>query len=188
MYVIGISGSPRKGGNTDILLEEALKGARDSGAKTEKIILNDLNIRPCQECLLMPEDGTCKVKDDFQPLFKKIMEADRVILAAPIFFGSLSAQTKIMVDRFQCYWRARYILKTIKDTKKKPGAFILVEASEREDFLNSGKVITKNLFATIGLEYKSELTCKGVDKKGAVLEKKDVLEKAFKLGKEIAQR
>ncbi len=64
--IIGILGSPRKGGNTDILLDEALKAARGKGAKTKKIILNELKFSPCQECENIRKDGVCIIKDDWQ--------------------------------------------------------------------------------------------------------------------------
>ena len=101
MNILGINGSPRIGGNTDILLDKALEGAKDKGAVIEKIILNTFKFSPCQECENIKDDGTCIVEDDMQIIYKKIEEADAVILASPIFFGSLSAQTKMMIDRFQ---------------------------------------------------------------------------------------
>ena len=184
--VVGINGSPRIGGNTDILLDKALAGAKSKGAKIEKIILNTLSFVPCQECEYMRNDGTCHVEDDMQVVYKKIAEADAVVLAAPIFFGSLSAQTKMMIDRYQCLWRAKYMLKKDLGGKKKTGAFICVEASGREDFFANARSIVKNLFATIDAEYKEELLCPGIDAKGAVLKHLDCLKKARELGKMVA--
>lgn len=185
MYIIGISGSPRIGGNTDLLLSKALEGAESKGAKVEKVILNNLKMSPCQECKKVRDDGTCLVEDDFPPLHERIKKADAVILASPIFFGSVSAQTKIMVDRFQCYWRYRYILKKVKSEKKKPGAFICIEASTRKDFFDNAKSIVKNAFATIGIDYKDELLCPGIDDKGEILKHKNFLEKASEIGKNL---
>ncbi|MBL7156638.1 MAG: flavodoxin family protein [Candidatus Omnitrophica bacterium] len=192
MYILGILGSPRKNGNTDTLLEKALIGARSKGAKTEKIVLNDLKMVPCQECKDVKGDGTCKIEDDFQETFKKIKEADAVIFASPIFFGSLSAQSKILIDRFQCAWRYKYMTQKTEGrgqrTEKKTGALILVEASKRDDFLANAKSIIKNFFATASLNYKEELLCKGLDYKGAVLEQKELLDKAFELGIRITEK
>ncbi len=182
MYILGINGSPRIGGNTDILLDKALEGAKTKGAKTEKVILNKLKISPCQECEKVRDDGTCIVEDDFQALYEKVKKADALVLASPIFFGSLSAQTKIMIDRFQCYWRYRYILKKATSQKTRPGALILVEASKRGDFFNNAKSIVKNFFATIDVDYKGELFCPGVDTKAAIAKHPDFLQKAFELG------
>ena len=126
MNVLGINGSPRMGGNTDILLDKALEGAQGKGSEIEKVILNTLKFSPCQECEVLKDDGSCIINDDMQPLYKKIKESDAIILASPIFFGSLTAQTKMMIDRFQCAWRARYILKKDIFKKKRCGAFISV--------------------------------------------------------------
>ncbi|MFC1590313.1 flavodoxin family protein [Candidatus Omnitrophota bacterium] len=185
MIVVGICGSPRKKGNTDILLDEALKGAASGGVKTEKIVLNDLKFSPCQECGVTNDDGTCKVKDDFQSVYGKIKDADALILAAPIFFGSLSAQTKMMIDRFQCLWKAKYILKKAVFSKKKKGAFLCVEASKRAAFLENARSIVRNLFATVNAEYSEELLVPGVDEKGKILEFPDTLNAASELGKKL---
>ena len=186
MNVLGINGSPRIGGNTDILLERALEGARDMGARTEKVILNTLEFSPCQECENIRDDGTCMVEDDLQPLYKKIEQSDAIILASPIFFGSLSAQTKMMIDRFQCLWRAKYLLKIDILQKKKKGAFISVEGSTKKHFFDNAKSIVENLFATINAEYNEELFCPGVDEKAGVLKHSDFLKQAFELGRRIA--
>ena len=185
MYILGILGSPRAGGNTDTLLEKALEGARSKGAKTEKIVLNDLKMVPCQECEQVKGDGTCKIEDDFQAVFKKMKEADAVIFASPIFFGSLSAQSKILIDRFQCKWSYKYSKKEA-GVKKKPGALILAEASKRDDFLQNAEDIAKNFLATADISYDKKLFCQGLEGKKAALEKKDLLEKAMKSGKELA--
>ena len=185
MYILGIMGSPRVGGNTDTLLDKALEGAKSKGAKIEKIILNKLKMVPCQECEKVKADGTCKIEDDFQIVYKKIKEADTIILASPIFFGSLSAQTKIMIDRFQCEWRYKYMLKKPSSVKTKAGGLILVEASKRESFFDNAKAIVKNLFATIGVGYKEELFSSGLEGKGDALKHQDFLTKASKLGEKL---
>ena len=184
MDVLGINGSPRIGGNTDVLLDKALEGSRSKGATTEKVILNLLKFSPCQECENIRDDGTCIIEDDMQPLYKKIKETDAIIFASPIFFGSISAQSKMMIDRFQCVWRAKYMLK--KDIfGRKKGGFISVQALARKDFFDNAKLIVKNFFAAINVDYKEELFCPGIDEKGSVSKYPDVLKKAFELGQII---
>lgn len=187
MKILGINGSPRISGNADILLDNALNGAESVGADIEKIILNNLKIKPCQECKEARKDGVCIVNDDMQMIYKKIDNAHCIILASPIFFGSLSAQTKIMIDRFQCLWMAKYVYKTILVKKKKPGCFISVEGTKIVKFFDNAKSIVKNFFRTIDIDYTEELFCVGVDKKGSVLRQTDCLKKAFKLGIKIAK-
>ena len=186
MYVLGISGSPRIGGNTELILDKALEGAKTKGAKVEKVILNKLKMCPCQECEKVKDDGTCKIEDDFQSLYAKINAADAIILASPIFFGSLSAQTKIMIDRFQCEWRYKYVLKGKTALKKKEGAFISVEGSKRQDFFDNGKAIVKNFFATADINYKADLFCPSIEDKKDILKHSDFLKKALELGKNLA--
>lgn len=185
MKVLGINGSPRRGGNAEILLDKALEGARTKGAEIEKIVLNELNFSPCQECKDMPDDGSCIIQDDMQGLYRKIKDADVLILASPIFFGSLTSQTKMMIDRFQCLWRAKYILKRDTGFKRRKGAFISVEGSNRKDFFLNAKSIVKNLFATINIDYKEELFCSSIDEKASILKHQDCLKKAFELGERI---
>ncbi len=183
MKILGINGSPRIGGNTDILLEKVLEGARLRGCESEKIVLNNLKISPCQEIEYekVNEKGFSVIDDDMCVIFRKFDEADILILASPIFFGSLSSQTKTMIDRFQCVWLSKTFV------KKKTGAFISVEASDREDFFNNAKSIVRHFFAVINVEYKQELFCPGVEKKAAILEKPDFLAKAYEMGRCLAR-
>lgn len=183
--IIGISGSPRRDGNTEMLLDKALEYARRKGAKTKKIILNELKFSPCQECENIREDGVCIIKDDWQKVFSEIEQSDAIILASPIFFGSVSAQTKMFIDRFQCLWLSKNIFKIYKPKKRKTGSFICVEASKREDFFENAKAIVKNFFATIDTDYKRELLCSGIDSKGAINKKPDCLNKAAEIGEKI---
>ena len=187
MKLLGISGSPRIGGNTDTLLDRTLEGARSEGANVEKVALSNLTFSPCQECENLRDDGNCIIEDDMHLIYEKIKGADGVVLASPIFFGSLSAQTKMMVDRFQCAWRAKSILKKELFKKKKIGAFISAAASDKKDFFDNARMIVKNLFATIKVDYKGELFCPGVEKKRDVLNHPDCLEKAYKLGQRIGK-
>ncbi len=184
--ILGINGSPRCGGNTEILLGNFLEGAAEGNAQTESLSLGSLSYSPCLECENLGNNEICIVKDDMQDLFKKVKETDIIAVASPIFFGSLSAQTKMMIDRFQCHWRAKNILGMNPVQKRKKGFFLCVEASRRDDFLENAKSIIKNYFATVNAEYSGEVFCKGADEKGAVLKQPNILEKSRQLGRELA--
>ncbi len=185
--VLGIMASPRKGGNTDVLLDAALRAAQQSGAVTEKILINDLEFVPCQACDDVREDGRCKIQDDFQKIYEAVLSADSIIVASPIYFGSISAQLKMLIDRFQCYWRAKHITKTIDDAAMKQGGFLCVQASSRNDFFENARFIMKNFFATVGIEYYREVFCFNVEKKGSVKDHPDCMEKAVAMGEKLAQ-
>src|SRR5512136_288519 len=111
MKVLGIFGSPRRGGNTEILLEEALKGAEAEGAEVERLHLTDINITPCKECHGCDRTGECILQDDMQKIYPKLLEADVIILASPIFFYGVSAWAKSLIDRSQAFWPRKYLLK-----------------------------------------------------------------------------
>ncbi len=185
MKVLGINGSPRIGGNTDILLDRALEGASRQGARAKKVILNGLKFCPCQECEDIKGTSVCMIDDDWHEVYKRIENADAIILASPIFFGSISAQSKMMIDRFQCVWRAKYILKKDIFNRRKKGGFISVQASARKDFFDNAKSIVKNFFAVINADYKEELFCPGIEEKAGILRYPDILKKAFELGQRI---
>lgn len=188
MYILGIGGSPRKGGNSDILLEKALEGARSAGSKTEKIILNDLSFKPCQECGGCDRTGSCVIRDDMVLVYTKVEEADALIIASPIFFGSLSAQTKAMIDRFQCAWIARNILKRpVAPGKRRSGAFLCTGAFAKAAFFENAKSVVRIFFATLDVRYAGETFCGGVDEKGSVRKRPEVIAKARAIGEGLAR-
>lgn len=185
MNILCINGSPRIGGNTDILLDNILEGTAQKDVCLEKIILNTLKISPCQECENTRDDGICLINDDMQALYKKIEIADVIIIGCPIFFGSLTAQTKIMIDRFQCIWKAKYLFKKEIFDKQKIGYFVSVEASTRKDSFDNAKAIVKNLFATINTRYKGDILCSDINEKADILKHPSALKEALKLGQDI---
>jgi len=100
MKILGIMGSPRIGGNTDVLVDHALAGAKAAGADVEKIVLDQLEINPCRDCEGCAEDGDCAQADDMIALYDKIWEADGIILATPIYWWGPTAQIKAFLDRW----------------------------------------------------------------------------------------
>ena len=102
--VLGIAGSPRREGNTELLLREFLRGAGTSGLETELIILSEVDISPCTSCDLCQEDGKCVIADDMQLMYQKLLEARYIVFASPIYFSGVSAQLKSFIDRCQALW------------------------------------------------------------------------------------
>ena len=97
--ILGIVGSPRVGGNTERLVAEALKASGEDGAETELLGLADKEVKPCDACRSCRRTGECRVKDDFKPIFDKMVQADGIILASPVYFGSATPQIKAVIDR-----------------------------------------------------------------------------------------
>lgn len=183
--VLGINASPRKGGNCQILLDEALKGAKDKGNATELIILDELDISPWREARPDRKIGESPIKDDMQNVISKIKDADGIILASPIYFGSLSAQAKIMIDRCQVLWEQKVLLKKSIRKNKAKVALICVEASDREDFFKNAKQIAGNFFEVIEAKCTCELFCTGLEKVKDALKYPEFLKKAYTLGKNL---
>jgi len=98
--VLGIVGSPRRGGNTDILVDEALKGAAEAGAEVEKVYLVDLTIEPCRGCLTCRDKGECVIEDDMKGMLAKMKASGVWILGTPVYWWGPSAQLKAFVDRW----------------------------------------------------------------------------------------
>ncbi len=184
MKVLGIMGSPRISGNTDLLLDEALKGAQSRGAEVEKITASRLKIEPCREIYACTKDGSCPIDDDMNALYAKILAADAIIIASPIFFYTVSAQLMPLISRCQALWARKYVLKNLNIPVKK-GAFIAVGATRGVKLFDGPKLTIKYFFQAINAEYKEELLIRGVDKKGEIKEHSDFLTDAYELGKRL---
>ena len=189
MKVLGILGSPRLKGNSEIMLDAALDGARENGAEIEKIRLCELDYEACRECHGCDKTGECIVEDDMQKIYPKLIECDRLFLASPIFFMGISAQTKAMIDRCQCIWVRKYKLKqTIgKGRELRKGFFMAVGGSPNpEKFIAPVKVV-RAFFATLDMTYDKELLVAGVDGKGEIVKHATKIETAKEHGSSITK-
>jgi multimeric flavodoxin WrbA len=187
MKVLGIWGSPRRGGNSDILLDAFLRGAAEGGAEVEKIPLRELKISPCLEIYHCFQEGTCPIKDDMQTLYPKLLEADVVALASPIFFYSLSAQAKAMIDRTQALWARRYVLKQDFPGPDRQGVLLCTGATRGKLLFVGPRLVAKYFFDAINVNYGAEILVRGVDEKGAIHKQPEILSDAAELGRRLAQ-
>ena len=187
MRVLGIMGSPRVKGNTDLLLDEALNGTRSQGAEVEKLMVDKLNIAPCREYYGCLRDGNCVIRDDMDAVYPKLLDADGVIVGSPMFFYGLTSQVKALVDRCQALWARRYVLKQNPPNSARKGGFIAVGATRGKKLFDGSILTVKCLFQSIGVKYVDELLVRGVDKRGAIKEHPTALSDAFELGRRLAQ-
>jgi len=185
--VLGIMGSPRMKGNTELLLDEALSGAQSGGAKVEKIVVDKLKIAPCREYYGCLNDGNCVIRDDMDGIYPKLLDADVVIIASPIFFYGLTSQVKALIDRCQALWARKYILKQNLPNNNRKGAFIAVGATRGKKLFDGSKLTVKYFFESIGVKYVDELLVRGVDKRGEIKKHPTALSDAFELGRRLAQ-
>jgi len=184
--VLGIMGSPRRQGNTDILLDKALEGAVEAGAEVEKVLVSKLKISPCLEIYACLKDGNCSIKDDMQLLYKKLLEADHIIFASPVFFYGITSQAKAIIDRCQALWVGRHVLDMGKDDKRvRRGAFISVGATQGKKLFDGAILTVKYFFDAVGVKYSGDLLVKGIDSRGQIKEAPAALDGAFRLGQEL---
>jgi multimeric flavodoxin WrbA len=188
--VLGLAGSPRWGGNSDILLDEALAGAREAGASTEKLVLEGLAIRPCQNCDGCLHTGVCIIDDDMQAIHHKLKEADRLVLATPVFFLGLPAQAKAMVDRCQALWMEKYVLKRrnmfARDGSRRKGLWLAVGGRKGSGNFDGSRLTVKSFFATLDLEFYGELLYPQIDAYRYIAQHPTALKEARQTGKGLA--
>jgi NAD(P)H-dependent FMN reductase len=187
MKVVGISGSPRRGGNTETLLREVLRGAEEAGAETRLFILSRMNISPCLHCDGCLAEGECVVKDDMWLIYPEIESLDALVLASPIHFYGVTAQAKAMIDRFQAFYARKYVLKRRIATKKRRGIFISVGGTRFPDLFEHAKAVVGIFFRTIDVAYWAELLIPGVDSKGEIREHPSALKDAYLLGRRLVE-
>jgi multimeric flavodoxin WrbA len=123
MNILGIYGSSRKGSNTKTLLDIALKEARAYEVKISKAHLKDKSISPCDGCFKCHKSGKCIIKDDMHEIYQKMLAADGILWATPVYFWTMSGQTKIVMDRTYALCFPKLQL------KNKVGGLITVAAS-----------------------------------------------------------
>ncbi|WP_027369277.1 flavodoxin family protein [Desulfovermiculus halophilus] len=188
--LVAIYGSPRRRGNTSTLLQEAVQGAREAGAEVREFVLRDLKISPCLELYHCKKDGECSIKDDFQLVRDAILEAKGLILASPIFFYSVTAQTKILMDRFQSLWVKKYLLdKTAFGdwTPSRQGLFISAGATKGKRLFEGTLLTVKYFFDPLDMALWDSLLYRGLDEPKDVLDHPDYLEQARRSGRELVQ-
>jgi multimeric flavodoxin WrbA len=189
MRVLGIAGSPRRDGNTALLLAEVMKGAESRGAEVKTIVLNDLDITPCQHCDACFEAGECRIKDDMQMVYKELERADRIVLASPVHFMGVTAQTKAMIDRCQALWARKYILKQppLGDKRERKGLFVSVGGMKLANLFEPALATVKALFKVLDIAYAGDLLFPGIDKKGEIKDHPDALKQAFLAGQRLVE-
>jgi len=137
MKVYGIIGSPCKNGNVDTLVSQVLKGAASKGVETSKIYLNSLKIKPCQSCGVDPAPKHCLFNDNMEQIYGILETSDAIILGSPVYFDTVSAQVKLMIDRCNCLMP--YVEKgdgtfgfDQRIKKQKKGVFIAVAGTDQD--------------------------------------------------------
>lgn len=187
--VLAVGSSPRKGGNSDTMLDAAADAACRAGATVEKIQLRDLGFNPCRNCGGCDKTGRCVLKDGYRELNDRLRAADRLILASPIYMASLSAQLKCMIDRGQPFWVEKFLLRKKPEPREheRRAVFLCCGGFRKGDkFLANAEQIVKVYLLCQDIAFAGSVFEPGVDQRGAINDHPEALGRCRQAGADLA--
>jgi multimeric flavodoxin WrbA len=188
LVLTGIYSSPRKGGNSDVLLDAALSGSEEAGAQVSRFYLRDMKFIPCQNCGYCSKTGVCRfASDDMGPVYEALDNSDIVVLASPIYFCSLCAQAKAMIDRCQPYWARKYELKNTEPKPGRKGGLVCCCGFPDDRFRKCTEQIVKTWYYLMDIKYQGSIFEPKLDARGDAAKNDDAITRAFEYGKGFAQ-
>ena len=189
--ILVLTGSPRRGGNTDTLLKSFIDGTENSGAYIETINTASLDIDPCTSCDGCYSTGECVIDDAMEDIYVKLDSCDALVLASPIYFGGVTAQLKRVIDRLQKYWFINIgNNKNLehKRTRGKRWGYLLSVGGMKGEKYSQGVILTAEIAClTLNMRLSGHLCLQGYDEKGAIEKDSNVLEKAYQEGLKFAK-
>jgi len=188
--ILAVYGSPRRKGNTALLLKQAVQGARDAGAEVDEVILRNLKMSPCLEIYGCKETGKCVIQDDFQKVSEQLLTCRGLMLTSPIFFYTVSAHTKILMDRCQSLWVKKYWIDKVPFGRwevKRKGLFISVGATKGKKLFDGALHTVRYFFDVLDMQLWRSLLYRGLDFEGDVLKHPEYLQEAYQAGKDLVQ-
>lgn len=173
--VLILSGSPRKNGNSDTLCNEFLRGALEAGHDAEKIRVAEKNISPCRGCYAC-EHGSCAIQDDMADILQKMIDADVLVLASPVYFYSISAQLKAVIDRSVARWT---------EVKDKEFYYIMTAADEDRKSMDTPLACLRGYADCVdGAKEMGVIYGAGVYESGKILSS-PAMQEAYEMGKSV---
>ena len=189
--VLGISGSPHRHGNTETLLDKFLEGAHEAGAAVEKVVLRDLLYSPCRGCNACHKTGDCIIQDDAIGLYEKILAADCIAVASPIYTMGITAELKGFIDRGQYLWARKFILKTLYFTdehiKRHKGIFVSTAGLGWDRVFDGAFPVITALFNSVGFEYYDNIIANDMDQFGGIRQHPTALSEAYEKGQKVVK-
>lgn len=191
MRILGVSGSPRRGGNSDLILENILAGTRETGAPSESVFLSELGFSSCIGCEQCREDKVCtRFDDDFTPLYSKITEALGMVLVTPVYNYNITSWMKAFIDRLYCFYdfndeRPRGWSSRLGNQGRRAVLAIVAEQTSREDLGVTMEALRLPIQA-LGYEVTGEISVPGIFDAGLVGDHPEVLDQAAELGRSLS--
>lgn len=189
LKVLAFNGSPRKGGNTATLLASLAEGVVEGGGEIEIIRTCKLAMQPCIACGGCDETGQCVLTDEMTAIYDKIITADRLVLASPIYFYGISAQAKAVVDRCQALWNRQRLLRQGGHRSEvdpaRRGLLLAVAASQGARVFDGAILTAKYAFDAMGFAYGGELLVRGLEHRHDAAHRSEDLQAARRCGREL---
>ncbi len=176
--ILILSGSPRKGGNSDMLCDIFMKGAQEAGNTVTKIFVSSKKIAYCRGCYFCSDhNGECAIKDDMTEVLNQILEADVIVMASPVYFYSIDAQLKAVIDRSVARWL---------EIKNKEFYYIMTAAEDTATVMDCTLECFRGFAACLeGSVEKGVIYGKGVYEKGEISTHPELLQQAYEMGKSV---
>ncbi len=187
--IVALYGSPRRKGNTAMLLQKAVEGARDEGAQVDEIVLRDFKVSPCMEIYGCKKEGECAIKDDFQNIRDRILAGRGLMIATPVFFYTVSSHVKMFMDRCQSLWVKKYWVEGVAPGRmppKRKGLVIAVGATKGKKLFDGMLLTMRYFFDVLDMELWDSLLFRGMDFEGDVLKHPEYLDQAYARGRDFA--
>ncbi len=187
--VLGIYGSPRKAGNTDLMLDAFLEGAQAAGGEINKLYVRELEIRGCLGCGHCDKAGECIQKDDMQIVYPLLERAQRIVVASPIYFYGITAQLKLLVDRAQALYMKRELARkggeVVSERPKRKGFLLLAGATRGKRLFECSMLTVKYFFDAVGVHPSGELCFREIEERGAILRHPKAIEACLQAGRDF---
>lgn len=177
MRILALVGSPRKGSNTDTVVDRILAGARERGHTSEKVYLYDYEIAPCIDCRRCKESPhVCVLHDDMLLVYPKIEEADAIVSGTPLYWYGPTAKMKLLVDRLRPYIASRKL-----EGKK---GIVVAPSEEGPEACRCLVEMFRNSFAYVGMQFAGAILPKAYER-GEIQQNKEELQKAYRFGQSL---
>lgn len=185
MDILCVYGSPRKGGNTDDMMDAFIEGVLEAGGTPKRVYLRDLEISPCLELYRCRNMGECAIKDAMTGLYEDLKTTHGIALATPVMFYSVSAMAKAFIDRCQAFWAVKYLLKKplAPERKIRPlGVFLAGGGSKGQKLFDGLRMTFKYFLDAVDGEYFGEVCLREVDVRNDAKKQPEGLNEARLLG------
>jgi putative NADPH-quinone reductase len=188
MRILALAGSPHRPSNSEELMRAAINGASErKGVKVEAFRVADMAISPCRACGGCNETGVCVIRDDMQQLYPLLRGADRLIIASPIFFGSVTAWIKAVFDRCQACWAEKYLLQRLVEPRppRRRGLFISTCGTKIPSMFDGGLAVIRPVFHVLEVALAPPVLVHGIDTLSEARSRPETLEAAREAGRQL---